>query len=132
MNRRMFLGVAAALILSIAVSGSASALTQWQLLGSREVDITAQQDTIPVTILEGVFTHIRLTVLGNTLRIFDFTVVYGDGASENFHVRARIPAGGSTRDIALAGGTRIIHSVELTYRRPLLGGPTTVEVWGGR
>jgi hypothetical protein len=105
----------------------------WVLLGTRDVNLTADRDIIHVGADSGAFNRIRLDVKGNGLFVFDLNVVYSSGGHDNIPLQFQIPENGSTRAIDLRGGNRNIRHVEMIYRRPANGqGRTTVELWGHR
>ncbi|MCB1518067.1 MAG: hypothetical protein KDJ19_10695 [Hyphomicrobiaceae bacterium] len=130
MQRRTILkGMALAPLAAATATLPASAATE-VLLGSRTVNLLADHDTIYVGLLSGLFTHIRLTVSGNGILLYDLTVNFVNGQSVSLPVRTFIEAGGTTRNILLPGMLRAIRSVDMTYQRILGGGQALVKVYG--
>jgi len=130
-DRRRFLRTAAACAALAAGCPGLAVAREWVLLGSRDVRLAGDADTIPVKAPKGQFRQIQLRVRGNGVFIHDLTVVYGNGAADDIPVRAHIPQGGATRVIDLRGGSRNIKSVRLRYRSERDGqGHARVEVWG--
>jgi len=101
--------------------GSASYAKGWVYLGEAHVDGAVDHDKIKVGRAEGRFRAIQLRVDRAPVEFRHVVVHYGNGTSEEVQVRQRIRAGGSTRDIDLRGGDRIIESVELWYEQANYG-----------
>jgi Protein of unknown function (DUF2541) len=130
-RRRAFLQLSSAGVLLACLHPAPALAREWVLLGSRDVRLAGDADTIPVKAPKGQFRQIQLRVRGNGVFIHDLTVVYGNGAADDIPVRAHIPQGGATRVIDLRGGSRNIKSVRLRYRSERDGqGHARVEVWG--
>ena len=109
----------------------ATLVREWVLLGSRDVRLAGDADTVPVKAPKGQFRQIQLRVRGNGVFIHDLTVVYRNGAAGGGPVPAPISPRGATRVIDLRGGSRNIKSVRLRYRSERDGqGHARVEVWG--
>jgi hypothetical protein len=102
------------LVVSLAPSSFARG---WVYLGEAHVDGAADHDKIKVGKSEGRFRSIQLRVDYAAIEFNHVVVHYENGTSEEVQVRQRINAGGSTRDIDLAGRDRAIESVELWYER---------------
>jgi hypothetical protein len=116
-----------ALLLTVVVAvlvigvGSAHALGAWKLLGERVVNDRLDHDTIVVTAAEGNFTALKLTVQRRPVHFLDMKVNFANGETQDVQIRAVIPAGGETRVLDLAGGDRVIRSVEFTYEANSIG-----------
>src|SRR6266571_5567018 len=117
--RRLFSTVAAVLLL-LGIS-SASYAKSWVYLGEAHVDGAVDHDKIKVGRSEGRFKAIQLRVDRAPVEFRHVVVHYANGTSEEVQVRQRIRAGGSTRDIDLRGGDRVIESVELWYEKANYG-----------
>ena len=130
-RRRMLLAAMGGLVLAVS-AGLAVAQQAWILLGTRTVNLLAEQDVVNVTAAAGVFERIGLRARGNDLYVFDVRVVFGNGDVQDVPIRETIPQGDTTRAIDLMGNNRIISSVILTYRRPVGGGAVIIEVYGQR
>lgn len=101
MKRRM-LPVIVAVLLVLSLSESSFA-RGWVYLGEAHVDGQADHDKIKVGRSEGRFRALQLRVDFVAIEFRHVVVHYSNGTSEEVQVRQRIRAGGSTRDIDLAG-----------------------------
>ena len=115
MTRRA-LTIAAAILLVLSFSQSSFA-RGWVYLGEAHVDGQADHDKIKIGKSEGRFRALQLKVDFVAIEFRHVVVHYSNGTSEEVQVRQRIRAGGSTRDIDLAGRDRAIDSVEIWYER---------------
>ena len=100
---------------------SAAAQRGWIQVGEREVSDRVDRDVIAV---EGRrrFSQIRICVGRNRIRFYDIDVRFRNGGNQDVRIRAVVPAGGCTRNIALQGrGGRDISSVAFTYEAASLG-----------
>lgn len=116
----------------LVLTGTALAFGKWVYLGSRKVNHTVDHDTIPVTMVRGDFTQIRLRVRNKAIDFHRVVIHYSNGDDETAAIRGRVPAGGYTRVIDLRGHDRGIRSVEFWYdTRGLMGshGVVTIEGW---
>ena len=107
---------------------------RWQVLGRRTVNHTADRDEITVTVREGKFTHIKLTVQDRAVDFRDMRVHFGDprGGVFDVQIRKNIPAGGETREIKLPGGSRVIQKVVFWYTSARPGGKRPIVTLHGR
>lgn len=113
---RKALPIAVAILLMLSFSQSSLA-RGWVYLGEAHVDGQADHDKIKVGRSEGRFRALQLKVDFVAIEFRHVVVHYSNGTSEEVQVRQRIRAGGSTRDIDLAGRDRAIDSVEIWYER---------------
>jgi hypothetical protein len=113
---RKALTIAAAILLVLSFSQSSFA-RGWVYLGEAHVDGQADHDKIKIGKSEGRFRALQLKVDFVAIEFRHVVVHYSNGTSEEVQVRQRIRAGGSTRDIDLAGRDRAIDSVEIWYER---------------
>lgn len=131
MNRRSVLAVVAG-VLALALGGPGLSQPQWEVLGSKRIDVRVLEDTIPVA-AEGIFAAVGIRVRGNELFIESVRVVFANGETADLAIAAMVPPGDETREIDLAGNTRVVSEVVVSYRRPAnLMADRTVEVWGRR
>lgn len=126
-----------ALALVAAIVGAASAAScataqQWERLGSRRVQFTAERDVIEVGAVEGRFTALRIEVAGGDLEMFNIRVVFGDGSDFSPDTRLRFRQGSRSRVIDLPGGARVVRRVSFAYRSSLRRGRATVSLFGRR
>ncbi len=93
----------------------------WRLLGEREVSDRVDRDVIAVR-GDRRFNQIRICVGRNRIRIYDLDVRFRNGGNQDVNLRAVIPAGGCSRNIALQGrGGRDITTVAFTYEAASIG-----------
>ena len=118
--KRRTLPVMVAVLLVLSVTESSFA-RGWTYLGEAHVDGEADHDKIKVGRSEGRFRAIQLRVDYAAIEFNHVVVHYANGTSEEVQVRQKIRAGGSTREIAVAGIDRAIDSVELWYERANYG-----------
>ena len=124
--------VTSVLVLVLATVGSASAARLWVHLGDRSVTDRVDHDVIVVTGDRGTFTALRLAVRKRAVQFHRVRVVFGNGEVQELELRQVIPAGGESRVIDLAGGSRVIRRVELWYDAQSLGGRAVVRLAGRR
>jgi len=113
---RKALPIAVAILLVLCFSQPSFA-RGWVYLGEAHVDGQADHDKIKVGKSEGRFRALQLKVDFVAIEFRHVVVHYSNGTSEEVQVRQRIRAGGSTRDIDLAGRDRAVDSVEIWYER---------------
>jgi hypothetical protein len=88
-------------------------------LGEAHVDGAADHDKIKIGRSEGRFRALQIRVDYAAVEFNHVVVHYANGTSEEVQVRQKIRAGGSTRDIDLAGGDRaIVRTRELWIAAP--------------
>jgi len=105
----------------------------WTLLGERRVTDKLDHDTIAVTATRGDFHRIQLRVLERAVQFRKVVVHFGNGESQELELRDVIRAGGRSRAIDLAGGDRVIQSIDLWYDAQSIGGKgALVRVFGQR
>lgn len=132
MNRRTVLAAFLGLLTTLAVAGPAASQADWELLGARTVTITADQDTIPVTAAQGIFSAVGLIVRGNDLFVDSIRIVFGNGETQDVAIGTLVPQG-ERRVLDLVGNNRIITAIVINYQRPLnFRGETIVEIFGRR
>ncbi len=132
-NRRFAaFGLLVLVLAAMAVPASAAYRGRWTLLGERKVSDKLDHDTILVTGARGRFEHIALRVFDRAVQFHSVKVHYGDGFVQEVELRNVIPADGWSRIIDLAGGRRVIHSIEFWYDAQSLGGQATVRVFAQR
>ena len=120
MTIRRALATTVTFLLLLGIS-SASYAKGWVYLGEAHVDGAVDHDKIKVGRSEGRFKAIQLRVDRAPVEFRHVVVHYANGTSEEVQVRQKIRAGGSTRDIDLRGGDRVIESVELWYEKANYG-----------
>ncbi len=121
-------------IVAVFIFGLNSSISQpkWVNLGSRTVDWGADFDVIPVTGAKGSFKSIKLFVDKAPVEFVDLKVHFAKGAVQDIKIRKRIPKGGETRVIDLAGKNRIMQKVTFWYKtsKPAPRGKAIVTLYG--
>jgi len=133
MLRRVLLAALAVLSAGVLTSAHAQRgdTDKWVLLGTRQVDLTLDRDTIDVTRAQGTFKAIRLEAKAEGVDISKVEVIYGDGKVHNEERRINLQPGERTRPIDLRGDERFVDKINLLYKTEK--GSTrkaVVEVWG--
>lgn len=128
MTRRIFLAAGAAATLA----HQPAAADEWIVLGEKRVSLLADRDVIPVGVRKGLFTGLKLRVVGSAVQFEQVTVVLSNRERRDLPVRSLIRAGGETREILLPGLVCAIVALDLRYRRIPGGGSARVIALGRR
>lgn len=104
--------------------------SEWELLGTRQVNFRGDKDVITVTRKEGTFRAIKLEVEGGSLDMYDIRVVFGDGSVFSPETRVEFREGSWSRTIDLPGAARVIRRIEFNYRSEVKRGRATMKVYG--
>jgi hypothetical protein len=105
----------------------------WTLLGERRVSDAVDHDTLVVSAARGDFHRLQLRVLDRAVQFRHVVVHFANGDRQELELREVIPAGGRSRVIDLAGGDRVIRTIELRYdAQSLAGRAARVRVYGQR
>ncbi len=115
MKKVIKVGLIMSIILSFSFSDLDAQAHKWQVLGKRKVNMKADHDEIPVTVLSGTFTSLKFMVLDAPIFVKNIRVFYGNGTNENFVVNKRIPKGHFSRVIDLKDNKRIIKKININY-----------------
>ncbi len=110
--------------------GAAPVAVKWEKLGSREVSVSGDKDTIKVSAVEGRFTAIKIVVTRSDIRMHNVKVTFGDGSTFSPETRFQFDKKSDTRVIDLPGGGRVIKKVEFLYRSRPKTGPALVTLFG--
>lgn len=88
---------------------------EWRTLGSRSVSFRSEHDVIS-GLGDGRFRRLRIDVKSGDLEMFNVRITFGDG--QTFSPETRLYFGDDTRSrvIDLPGESRIIRSVEFSYK----------------
>ena len=120
----------------VAKPAPATPMGKWESLGSRKVAWTVDRDTIPVTIAEGRFRKLRMSVTGNKIHLMKLKVVYGNGEETELTVNKLVAAGAKSPALDLPGNKRIVKKVVFWYKIPgrrrlrRIQPRATVTLWG--
>jgi hypothetical protein len=124
---------AALALLLAALPTPASARATWTLLGERTVSDARDHDVIPVTAARGDFRKLQIRVLDRPVQFHSVEVHFANGETQELQLRDVIRAGGRSRGLDLAGGDRVVRSIELRYDAQSLAGRTArVRIYGLR
>jgi hypothetical protein len=127
MRRRLLASTAFALLaayLLLPAEALAARRGGWTLLGERRVSDAVDHDVIAVTAARGDFRKLQFRVLDRGVQFRHVVVHFANGDHQEVELRDVIPAGGRSRVIDIAGGDRVIRSIELRYDAQALGGRT--------
>jgi hypothetical protein len=117
----------------LALPRGAQARGGWALLGERRVTDKLDHDTIAVTASRGDFRQVQLRVFERSVQLHKIVIHFANGDDQKLETRVVIPAGGRSRSIDLAGGDRVIRSIDLWYdTQSLTGKGALVRVFGQR
>ena len=115
------------------VIDAVQARSEWVLLGEKTITDRLDHDTIRVTAARGNFRKIKFRVKRHAVEIYNITVYYGNGTSDDISTRQLIRAGGESRVIDLKGGDRVIKKIEFWYETKSLGRERAeIKVFGRR
>ena len=101
----------------------------WQYLGNAHVDGNADHDKIKVH-GKDTYHSLQLRAVGSPIEFDHVVVTYGNKNSHTVPTRFRVPAGGSSGVIPLAGGERDIAWVEIWYRKASWSSKPEVRLYG--
>ena len=122
-----------ALVALVGCAGRMNGMTDWDLLGSRQVSDRVDHDVIAVGAGRGDYRRIKITVQRASIDFHRVVVHYGNGSDQRLELRNTIPAGGESRAIDLEGNDRVIRSVEFWYdANTIRGRRAQVRVFGMR
>jgi len=126
--RRLVL-IAVAVVFSTTFVAAQKGGAKWVNLGQRIVTDRADHDTIVVTAAKGTFRAVKFEVVGHAVQFHRVVIHFGSGADQTVQMKDVIRAGGSTRDIDLEGGARVIRSIDFWYDAQTIGrgGKATVR-----
>lgn len=104
----------------------------WTLLGERQVNGHGREDRdrIEVGRVEGRFSKLTVLVENADLEMIDMSVTFAGGPPFHPTVNQYFREGTRTRVIDLPGDTRVIRSIDFTYRNIPGGGRARVAVYG--
>ena len=121
----------AVVVLVGAGCATARAGETWRLLGQRAIEYRLDRDEIVVGADEGRFHQLQLRVRSAPVTLRDLKVHFADGSVQDVAIRKRIPAGGESRVIDLAGGERVLQKVVFWYDTPRRrSGRAVVQLYG--
>lgn len=130
MFRRLFVAFLAMAAAGVMATAEAQQGDNWVLLGTKDVDLRAGNDTIDVSKARGNYRAIRVRNTGDDIVINKTRVVYSDNS---FHVEDRninLLSGERSRPIDPRNGGKFVDTVAINYGANSRGGTATIQVWG--
>ena len=110
------------LLFSLFITVGATAVSaQWQELGQRTVNFTADHDTIKAVWKKGAFTAFKLLVTKAPVHFSRITVTFGNKETQEIVFDDFMKPGDEGRAIELAGNTRVVDKVDFWYVTESLG-----------
>jgi hypothetical protein len=120
MKRYMGLLIVAFFALATGQAGGATGEkgggSEWERLGSREVDYNRDHDTIYLGKSEGRFKQLQIRVKGAPIEISDMVITFGNDEKFNPNLRQRFDEGSDSRNIDLPGDRRTIKRIDFRYQ----------------
>jgi len=102
----------------------------WTTLGTREVSLVADHDTIMVGGSSGRFRAIRFHVTGRAIKLYDVRVTFGNGQVQQYTFNHHVSEGAYSPRLDLAGDERMISRIDLVYKKEHAGGHAYMTVYG--
>jgi hypothetical protein len=103
---------------------------EWTTLGTREVNLHVDHDTMMLGYDAGRFRKIRFHVSGAPIHLYDIRVTFGDGEVQTLNFDEHIPAGSYSRSFDLQGWERVIRRIDLVYKKSHSGGMALMTLYG--
>jgi len=129
MIRRLI--VAAAALASLLTTSAVQAEDDWVLMGSKNVTLTKDSDSIDVTGARGKYAAVRIVAKRRGIELNNVEVVYGDGPSHNEHRPINLLPGERTRAINEQKEGHFVDKINLSFKaEPNAPAPTVIEVYG--
>ncbi len=123
--------IVAAVALVAAQITTAQAQDTWVLMGSKNVLLSKDSETIDLTSARGKYSALRLVAKRRGIEINNVEVVYNEGAAHNERRAINLLDGERTRPIN-QGGSRFVDKVNLSFKSQGLTAvvPAVIEVYG--
>lgn len=122
--------ISAALLGTALPSSPLFASSDWELLGTRRVNLAQETDVIDVTRRDGRFNAIRIEVDNGPIEMYDIRVLFANGEDFSPTTRVNFHDGAATRIIDLPGDARSIDKIVFRYKGRVRRGTATVRVYG--
>jgi len=104
----------------------------WAVLGTKDVNLLVDHDSIYVGPDSGKFRSIRFHVTNRPIHLYDIRVTFENGQVQRYDFNAHIPAGTYSPGLDLAGAYRMIDHIDLVYRTESGGGHAKMTLYGQR
>ncbi len=129
MNRRLI--VAAAAVATVLSATAVQAQDTWVLMGSKNVILNKDSDSIDLANARGNYKAVRLVAKRRGIELDNVEVVYSSGPSHNEKRTINLLDGERTRAINQQDDGKFIDKVNLTFKaQPTAVVPAVVEVYG--
>ena len=102
----------------------------WAVLGTKDVNLVVDHDTIYVGPESGKFRSIRFHVTNRPIHLYDIRVTFGNGQVQTYNFNTHVAPGAYSPVLDLAGAYRVIDRIDLVYRTESLGGHAKMTVYG--
>jgi hypothetical protein len=129
-SEKPWAGKAVVQVFGLKDTGSNPGPAAWTTLGTRNVSLIADHDTIKVGGGMGKFRSIRFHVTGRPIHLYDIRVTFGNGQTQQYTFNSHIAAGAYSGKLDLAGDARVISRIDLVYRKEFGGGQAYMTVYG--
>ena len=103
---------------------------EWTTLGTREVNLQVDHDTIRLGYDAGRFRKIRFHVSGAPIHLYDVRVTFENGEVQTLNFDENIQAGSYSRVFDLPGWERVIRRIDLVYKKSHGGGMALMTAYG--
>ncbi len=129
MNRGLI--VAAAAFATVLSATAVQAQDTWVLMGSKNVILNKDSDTIDLANARGNYKAVRLVAKRRGIELDNVEVVYSDGKSHNEKRAINLLDGERTRAIDQRDDSKFVDKVNLTFKaQPTAVVPAVIEVYG--
>ena len=103
----------------------------WRYLGDKSVGFGVDHDVIHFGNWSDDVRQIKLKVTDGPLRMYDMTIYFDNGTTQNVALRSKFAQGSESRVIDMVGGLRHLTKIEFTYEtKGFLRGRSRVAIWG--
>ncbi len=132
MLRRLVMAALAMVAAAVVTSADAQRASgdRWVLLGTQQIDLRKETDSIDVSAARGAYKALRLEVKDGDVLMSRVRVFYDDGRVHNEERRINLLRGDRTRPIDLQREHRFVDRLTFDYQRDRGERRVTVEVWG--
>jgi hypothetical protein len=112
------------------LEGTAAARDRWVLIGTRDIDLSKDSESVDVSDARGAFKAFRVEAKRQGIDLTKVRLVYGDGTGHNEDRLIHLLKGERSKPIDARDGHRFIDRVELSFKANAgAGSPARVEIW---
>lgn len=103
----------------------------WFFLEDKKVGFGVDHDVIHFGNWKDDVRQIKLKITDGPLKMYNMTIYFDNGSTQNVALRLRFAQGSESRVIDLDGGLRHLTKIEFTYEtKGFMSGKSRVAVWG--